>query len=134
MVVRNGPKNKISEFAGAVAGSEKISIGEVVAINGQVALVDFFGEKPKVHELLALDDANGDLMEVIGVSQEGHFICFVLSDTFNFWRGAKILRTGRSIEVPTGKGTLGRIMNVFGEPVDKKGEIKSDGKRNNSTI
>lgn len=124
-----GKKAKIVEFAGTVIGGEKVSIGEIVAINGQVALVDFFGEKPKVHELLALDEADGDLMEVIGVSQEGHFICFVLSDTFNFYRGAKILRTGRSIEVPVGRGTLGRVMNVFGEPVDKKGEIKSERKR-----
>jgi len=41
-------------------------------------------------------------------------------------RGMKVLNTERPIEVPVGKGTLGRIMNVTGQPVDMKGDIKTD--------
>jgi F-type H+-transporting ATPase subunit beta len=44
-------------------------------------------------------------------------------------RGQEVTDTGEPIEVPVGEGTLGRIMNVIGEPVDEAGPIKSDGKR-----
>lgn len=110
--------------AGPVEG-EKVSIGEVVSVNGQVALVDFFGEKPKVHELLYLEDDEHSFMEVVGVSAEGSFVCFVMSDTDNFYRGAKVIRLGREIQVPVGLPVLGRLINVFGQPVDKKGPIKT---------
>lgn len=103
----------------------KVSIGEVASVNGQVALVDFFGENPKIHELLVLEEDPTSVMEVVGISDEGHFICFVMSNTFSFYRGAKVQRTGRAIQIPVGDATLGRVMNVFGEPVDKKGPIKA---------
>lgn len=113
------------EFGENVVGDVKVSIGEIVSVNGQVALAEFFGEKPKLHELLALEESEESLMEVVGVSTEGFFICFVMSDTSGFYRGAKITRCSKSIEVPVGDVTLGRVMNVFGAPVDKKGEIKA---------
>lgn len=106
-----------------ISDDEKISIGEIVSVNGQVVLANFFGEKPKVHELLALEESSESLMEVVGVTTEGNLICFVMSDTANFYRGAHVMRTGKSLRVPVGDATLGRLINVFGEPVDKKGPI-----------
>lgn len=113
------------EFGNNSVVDAKISIGEVVSVNGQVALSEFFGEKPKLHELLALEESESSLMEVVGVSDEGYFISFVMSDTSSFYRGAKVFRTGKTIQVPLGDATLGRLINVFGEPVDKKGPIKA---------
>lgn len=118
-------KSRVMDFEKKVISKDTVSIGQVISINGQVALTEFYGEKPQVHELLSLEDDPSALMEVVGVSTEGHFICFVMSDTYNFYRGAKVVGTGRSIEVPVGIGTLGRVLNIFGEPVDKKGPIKT---------
>ena len=44
-------------------------------------------------------------------------------------RGQEVTDTGEPIAVPVGDGTLGRIMNVIGEPIDEAGPIKSEGKR-----
>lgn len=117
-------KTSVDIPAGPIDG-ERVSIGEVVSVNGQVALVDFFGEKPKVHELLYLEEDEQSFMEVVGVNAEGSFTCFVMSDTDHFYRGAKVIRLGRQIQVPVGPAVLGRLLNVFGQPVDKKGPIKA---------
>lgn len=103
--------------------------GTVVAINGQVCEVEFFEEKPKLYSLLALAEDPGGIMEVIGTSAAGNILCFVLSGTYSFYRGATVYDTGSVIEVPVGSAVLGRLLNVFGQPVDKKGPVKTDVRR-----
>ncbi|MCR4325173.1 MAG: F0F1 ATP synthase subunit beta [Candidatus Curtissbacteria bacterium] len=99
--------------------------GSVVSVNGQVCEVEFFDEKPKEHHILVLEDDPNTLMEVVGVSSSGNIVCFVMSDVYSLYRGARVFDSGKTIEVPVGRETLGRIINVFGDPVDKKGEIKT---------
>ena len=48
-----------------------------------------------------------------------------MDSTDGLTRGAEVIDTGRPISVPVGEGTLGRIMNVIGEPIDEKGPIES---------
>lgn len=118
-----------------------IAEGTVVSVNGQVCEIQFYenrhslrssssgwrtaGLKPKIHELLALVHDPDSVMEVVGVADNGNLICFVLTTTYSFFKGAKVYNTKKTIEVPVGKPTLGRILNVFGEAVDKKGPIKA---------
>src|SRR5512147_1129563 len=52
-----------------------------------------------------------------------------MGSTDGLKRGLKVTNTGVPISVPTGKGTLGRIMNVLGQPVDHKGPVETEGKR-----
>lgn len=99
--------------------------GTVVSINGQVCEIDFLDRKPKIHSILVLEDDVGTIMEVVGISDDGKVICFVMSPTTSLSRGVRVYDTGRTIEVPVGRETLGRIFNVFGETVDKKGPLKS---------
>lgn len=101
------------------------SQGTVISVNGQVCEVEFLDSKPALHNLLELSDDPSVIMEVVGVSPTGNLICFVMTTTFKLFRGAKVTDSGQSLTVPVGRETLGRIMNVFGEPVDKKGPIKS---------
>ncbi len=51
--------------------------------------------------------------------------CIAMDSTDGLTRGLEVIDTGASIQVPVGKGTLGRIMNVTGDPIDEKGPIKS---------
>lgn len=102
-----------------------VAEGTVVAISGQVCEVEFGKQQPKIHQLLALTDDPVSIMEVVGTTPAGHILCFVMSGTYGFYRGARVYDTGETIKVPVGSQVLGRLLNVFGEVVDKKGPIKN---------
>ncbi|MBI3341550.1 F0F1 ATP synthase subunit beta [Candidatus Curtissbacteria bacterium] len=103
--------------------------GNILAINGQVCEVEFFEKKPKLHSLLALADDPSSIMEVVSTNTKGNVLCFIMSGTYTFYRGAMVYDTGSPIQVPAGDAVLGRLLNVFGEAVDKKGPIKTTVRR-----
>ena len=126
------PKQKaINELAGYkvdVPVSDGAT-GTIVSISGQICEVEFYERKPKLHTLLVLADDQDSVMEVVGTTQKGNFICFIMSGTYTFYRGAMVKDTGKTIQVPVGEAVLGRLLNVFGQSVDKKGPIKTDMRR-----
>jgi len=106
--------------------------GRVVQVLGPVVDVEFPpGELPEVYTALrltnvAISDAENNL--VIEVAQhlgENTVRCVSMDTTDGLTRGATVTNTGDGIRVPVGPETLGRIMNVIGEPVDERGPINS---------
>jgi F-type H+-transporting ATPase subunit beta len=104
--------------------------GRVVQVLGPVVDVEFPpGELPEVYTALrltnkAISDAENNL--VIEVAQhlgENTVRCIAMDTTDGLMRGATVLNTGDGIRMPVGPETLGRIMNVIGEPVDERGPI-----------
>ncbi len=104
--------------------------GRVVQVLGPVVDVEFPpGELPEVYTALrltnaAISDAENNL--VIEVAQhlgENTVRCVSMDTTDGLTRGAAVVNTGDGIRVPVGPETLGRIMNVIGEPVDERGPI-----------
>jgi F-type H+-transporting ATPase subunit beta len=97
---------------------------------GAVVDVQFEGHLPAI--LNSLETKNGNNRLVLEVAQhlgESTVRTIAMDATEGLVRGQEVTDTGEPIEVPVGEGTLGRIMNVIGEPVDEAGPIKSDGKR-----
>jgi F-type H+-transporting ATPase subunit beta len=105
-------------------------IGRVTQVMGAVVDVHFEGHLPAI--LNSLETKNGNNRLVLEVAQhlgESTVRTIAMDATEGLVRGQEVTDTGEPIEVPVGEGTLGRIMNVIGEPVDEAGPIKSDGKR-----
>jgi len=105
-------------------------IGRVTQVMGAVVDVQFEGHLPAI--LNSLETRNGNNRLVLEVAQhlgESTVRTIAMDATEGLVRGQEVTDTGEPIEVPVGEGTLGRIMNVIGEPVDEAGPIKSDGKR-----
>ena len=105
-------------------------IGRVTQVMGAVVDVQFEGHLPAI--LNSLETKNGGNRLVLEVAQhlgESTVRTIAMDATEGLVRGQEVTDTGEPIEVPVGEGTLGRIMNVIGEPVDEAGPIKSDGKR-----
>ena len=78
--------------------------------------------------LNALECLNNGERLVLEVAQhigDSSVRCIAMDSTDGLVRGAIVRDTGKTIQVPVGKGTLGRIMNVIGQPVDDMGEIKT---------
>lgn len=101
-------------------------IGEVVQVIGAVVDVEFpRHDVPKVYD--ALHEIDGHLVfEVQQQLGDGVVRTIAMGTTDGLKRGIKVENTGNPIQVPVGKKTLGRIMNVLGHPVDNAGDIGSD--------
>ncbi len=110
------------------------NVGRVVQIIGNVVDIEFAnGQLPAIYNAVRIVD-EGELstekLEVtVEVQQhlgENRVRTVAMQPTDGLVRGMKALDTGEPITVPVGRETLGRVINVLGEPIDKKGEIKTD--------
>ncbi|MEJ2424671.1 MAG: F0F1 ATP synthase subunit beta, partial [Candidatus Thiodiazotropha sp.] len=103
-----------------------MSSGKVVEIIGAVVDVQFpRGEMPKVYEALKIEEANLTL-EVQQQLGDGVARTIAMGSTDGLKRGLAVTATGAPISIPVGQGTLGRIMDVLGNPVDEAGDVKAD--------
>ena len=100
-----------------------MSMGEIVEVIGAVVDVEFPRDAiPKIFNALKLEDGSITL-EVQQQLGDGVVRTIAMGSTDGLRRGVKVSNTGAPISVPVGQKTLGRIMNVLGEPVDEAGEI-----------
>ena len=103
-----------------------MEIGKVVEIIGAVIDVQFSRDSiPNIYDALLVEEG-GLTLEVQQQIGDGIVRTIAMGTTDGLKRGLEVKNTGAPINVPVGKGTLGRIMNVLGEPIDNKGPIKSD--------
>jgi F-type H+-transporting ATPase subunit beta len=104
--------------------------GRVTQVMGAVVDVQFEGELPEIMNALETDNhGNRLVLEVAQHLGESTVRTVAMDATEGLVRGQKVTDTGSAISVPVGDGTLGRIMNVIGEPVDEAGPIKFDQRR-----
>ena len=106
------------------------TIGRIRQVTGAVVDVQFNGHLPAI--LNALETQNEGKRLVLEVAQhlgENTVRTIAMDSTEGLVRGQEVLDTGDVIAVPVGEETLGRIMNVIGEPVDEAGPIKSNERR-----
>jgi F-type H+-transporting ATPase subunit beta len=106
------------------------SVGKVRQVMGAVVDVQFDGELPQI--LNSLETTNQGHRLVLEVAQhlgENSVRTIAMDSTEGLVRGQDVFDTGSPITVPVGAETLGRIMNVIGEPVDEAGPINTASRR-----
>ena len=100
--------------------------GYITQVIGAVVDVKFDGELPEI--LTALECNNGGTRLVLEVAQhlgESSARTIAMDSTEGLKRGDEVVDTGKPIQVPVGPETLGRIINVIGEPIDQKGNVQT---------
>ena len=103
------------------------SVGKITQVIGAVVDVQFEGQLPKI--LNALEVQNHPIRLVLEVAQhlgENTVRTISMDSTEGLVRGQPVADTGAPILVPVGAATLGRIINVIGEPIDERGPIKTE--------
>src|SRR6266571_4480129 len=109
--------------------SEKARVGRVDQIIGPVVDVAFdTGDLPEIYHALEIDRGKTGRLVLEVQQHRGNNIVrtIAMASTDGLVRGDQVRDTGAPITVPVGKATLGRMMSVIGDPIDGKGEIKSD--------
>ncbi|GLC35924.1 atp2, beta subunit of the F1 sector of mitochondrial F1F0 ATP synthase [Pleodorina starrii] len=116
--------NAVRAFAAEPAAAASADVGFVSQVIGPVVDVRFDGELPSILSSLEVQGHNVRLvLEVAQHMGDNTVRTIAMDSTDGLVRGQKVLNTGAPIKVPVGRGTLGRIMNVIGEPVDEQGPI-----------
>ena len=104
----------------------KNDVGKIAQVMGAVVDVQFEGNLPEI--LSALHVQNQGKTLVLEVAQhlgQSMVRTIAMDSTEGLQRGLDVTSTGEAISVPVGQACLGRIMNVIGEPIDERGEIKT---------
>ena len=103
------------------------NIGRVIQVIGPVVDIEFPNGVPAIYNAVNIE--SGNIRVVVEVEQhlgENRVRCVSMQPTDGMVRGMPAKDTGAAIMVPVGPGTLGRVLNVLGEPVDEFGPVKSD--------
>ena len=105
---------------------KKKSVGTITQVMGAVVDVHFEGELPSILNALQTDNQGARLvLEVAQHLGESTVRTIAMDTTDGLVRGQEVADTGEPITVPVGPGTLGRIINVIGEPVDERGPLET---------
>lgn len=111
----------------ALPGTGSNKVGKITQVIGPVVDVQFDGHLPEI--LNALETKNNGARLVLEVAQqlgENTVRCIAMDTSEGLTRGQECTDTGEPIKVPVGMNTLGRIMNVIGEPIDEAGPVVTD--------
>ncbi|WP_372370234.1 F0F1 ATP synthase subunit beta [Candidatus Uabimicrobium sp. HlEnr_7] len=106
--------------------------GKIVQVIGSVIDVEFLpGELPAIYNALKIDsEVIGELtVEVQQHLGNNRVRAIALGSTDGLRRGGVVKDSGSPVKVPVGKETLGRVFNLLGEPIDKRGEVKTEERR-----
>jgi F-type H+-transporting ATPase subunit beta len=102
----------------------KNNVGKVTQVLGPVVDVQFPSELPNILNALTTDVSGRTLvLEVASHLGERTVRTIAMDTTDGLVRGTEVVDTGKGISVPVGEGTLGRIVNVIGEPIDERGPV-----------
>ena len=103
--------------------------GKITQIIGAVVDVNFESDLPEIYTALEVNNSGNKLiLEVAQHLGENDVRTIAMDATEGLKRGDEVINTGAPISVPVGPETLGRIINVVGESIDEKGEVKTKEK------
>src|SRR3989344_3139687 len=102
--------------------------GTIISIIGQIVEVLFEKNPPAIHDVLVMNDNPLIKMEVYTSSGINKYLCILFSSPELVYRGAEVINTKETIILPVGRGSLGRIIDLFGIPQDGKGPVQYDDK------
>jgi len=108
-----------------------MNTGKIIQITGAVLDVRFEGGLPALYNAVEINRTDGQDSVILEVAQhlgDNVVRCISMGSTDGLVRGMVAVDTGAPISVPVGEGTLGRMMNVLGRPIDNAGEVEARDK------
>jgi len=93
-------------------------LGQIASVKGQVAYIEITSNTfPAISEILISPDEEDVILEVYAQSRQ-HILCQILSNTSKIYRGMRVIATNSDLKIPAGRNLLGRVVDLFGRPLD----------------
>ncbi|MFP3883003.1 MAG: F0F1 ATP synthase subunit beta [Actinomycetota bacterium] len=106
---------------------EQAAHGTVSAVRGSVIDVGFSGPLPQIRDMVTV---GADTIAEVSAHVDSHTVrCLAMTPTQGLSRGDPVVASGGPVTVPVGDGLLGRVVDVFGRPVDDRGDVVGDERR-----
>lgn len=103
------------------------NVGRITKVRNFIVEITFSGEdKPKEKDILHLKDDNNFLFEVYKSLDFDKFLCISLNKSSKLYRGMEVVNTYEPLKVPVGAHILGRVIDVFGNSLDGKGDLGTE--------
>lgn len=106
-----------------------MSAGSVISIKDLVVKVEFADDMPEIGEVIIVDDKNKSQLLVDSLPNDTTAMCLNIRSSRTIQKAMKVERTHKSIEVPLGPLTIGRIFDAVGQPLDGKPQVPDDTPR-----
>ncbi len=103
--------------------------GTVESINGDIAEVKFDQLMPKLNDVLTSEKTPSVILQIYTAAGRGSYYCMILRGKEELTRGERLIVSTDSMSIPVGDAIMGRVMNLFGDPIDGKGPIEVKEKR-----
>merc|ERR1712088_1232623 len=121
------PTTQNRNFSVATTANAAASNGQVISVIGAVVDVQFDEALPEILNALVVENHTPKLiLEVAQHLGENTVRTIAMDGTEGLVRGQVVLNTGAPIMIPVGPETLGRIINVIGDPIDERGPVQTD--------
>ncbi len=126
------PQATAPKAPAAAKNPPAMNVGHVTQVIGSTFDVEYPEDKlPSIYNAVKVQSENkGISLNLVGEVQQhlggGRVRCVALGSTDGMIRGQECLDTGSPVTVPVGKGTLGRVFNLIGEPIDERGPVHAD--------
>ena len=100
-------------------------IGRIVGVSGEMVEVEYYSDAPAVHEILFIAEVENVFLEVLSsTSKKNILYCILFGSNRKIQRGAEVIRTHETLQIPVGKSVLGRAINVEGQTLDGGGALE----------
>lgn len=86
--------------------------GVILSIKSQIVEVEFYDNPPEIHDLFVLESDPNVILEVYSSASDRSVFCLALTQTHTLNRGAVVVNTRKTLEIPVGPDILGRAINV----------------------
>ncbi len=112
------------------AQKQLLPVGKVRGVIGQIVRIDCDGSyRPALRELLISDEDSTINLEAYAYENEHTLFCLLLSEVDQVPRNTRIFSTGQQITIPVGDAVLGRVIDLYGNPIDGGGELTREAER-----
>lgn len=110
--------------------NKDLRVGRVRGLVGQIVEIECEGAyRPQLRELLLAENNPEIRLEAYSYGDERTLFCLLLTSVDVIPRNTRVVSTGREITIPVGSDVLGRVVDVYGEPIDGRGPISSSAER-----
>ena len=129
--IRNQKDERLKEIINGIKKATMYEPRRIITIKDLIIRVEFASQPPEIGEVLIVKNKQQSPLLVDSYLNDTTAVCINLRSSKQLEKGMEVERTGKGIEIPVGKVTIGRVFDPLGEPLDGNDPVPLDNPRKN---